>query len=240
MKIAICDDNVPQLQQFENTVQNFIRLKQPAHPVSIHTFTNGRDLFLFTQKYGAFDVVILDIIMPDLNGIELAAKLRAKGDNCRIIFLTSSPEFAVDSYKVKAYYYLLKGSAEAEIPRILNMVLDEIVEENTASVVIKEKGKWTRVPLSTIQYAESSNHTVYFHLHKSETITCFANLKDYNELLLADKRFVKCHKSYIVNMQHVKSITGKDFILGENVSVPISRNMYSVVKDAYFDYIFIK
>ena len=66
----------------------------------------------------------------------------------------------------------------------------------------------------------------------------FGSLNEYHELLLADKRFVKCHKSYIVNMQYVASITGKDFVLDEDVCVPISRKMYPQVKDTYFDYFF--
>ncbi len=238
MKIAICDDNRLELQQVEAIVQNFISSRQPLHPIRIHTFSNGNDLFLFTQKFGGFDLVILDIIMPGLNGIDLAARLRAHHDDCRIIFLTSSPEFAVDSYKVKAYYYLLKSSAGAEFHALLNRVLDEITEENTSGIVIKEKGKWTRVPLGSIRYVESINHTVYFHLNKKEAILSFGSLNEYHELLLADKRFVKCHKSYIVNMQYVTSITGKDFVLGEDVSVPISRKIYPQVKDAYLDYFF--
>ncbi len=106
--------------------------------------------------------------------------------------------------------------------------------------MIKEKGKWTRVSIGAIRYVESINHTVHFHLHKKETVSCFASLNEFHELLLADKRFVKCHKSYIVNMQYVTSITGKDFVLGEGVNIPISRNVYPKVKDSYFDYFFTK
>ncbi len=239
MKIAICDDNPAELQRIRTIVQEFVRQKQSACPMSVHTFASGSDLFLFTKKHGAFDLIILDIIMPDLNGLELAAKLRAHNDDCMIIFLTSSPEFAVDSYKVKAYYYLLKHSANTELPKLLNRALDDISEESTASVVIKEKGKWTRVSLSSVQYVESVNHTVHFHL-RNGTISSFASLSEFLETLLSDKRFVKCHKSYIVNMQYVASITGKDFVLKDGMSVPISRNAYSQIKDTYLDYFFTK
>lgn len=240
LKIAICDDNSTELQQIKSIVLEFIRLKQHACHVTVHTFASASELFLFTKKHGAFDVVILDIIMPHLNGLELAAKLRAHKDNCKIIFLTSSPEFAVDSYKVKAYYYLLKNSACTELPKLLGRALDEITEESNTSVVIKEKDKWTRVPLSSIQYVESVNHTVYFHLHKSETISCFSRLNEFINIFISDKRFVKCHKSYIVNMQYVTSITGKDFVLEGGITVPISRNAYPQIKNEYLDYFFTK
>ncbi|MEL7603417.1 MAG: response regulator, partial [Bacillota bacterium] len=87
MKIAICDDNPAELQRIRTIVQEFVRQKQSACPMSVHTFASGSDLFLFTKKHGAFDLIILDIIMPDLNGLELAAKLRAHNDDCMIIFL---------------------------------------------------------------------------------------------------------------------------------------------------------
>lgn len=240
MKIALCDDNPAELLQIKTIVQEFVRQKQAVCPMSVHEFSSGSDLFLFTMKHGAFDLVILDVIMPSLNGLELAAKLRARNDNCRIIFLTSSPDFAVDSYKVKAYYYLLKRAARSGLPALLNRALDDITQENVSSVVIKETGQWTRVALSSIQYVESVNHTVVFHLRNNETAVCFSRFSGFVETLLADKRFVQCHRSFIVNMQHVTGITGKDFVLEDGVNIPISRNAYPQIKNAYLDYFFTK
>lgn len=240
MKIALCDDNPAELRQIRTIVQEFVRQKQAVCPMSVHEFSGGSDLFLFTKKHGAFDLVILDIIMPGLNGLELAAKLRAHNDNCRIIFLTSSSDFAVDSYKVKAYYYLLKHTAQSGLPALLSQALDDITNESTSSIVIKEKGQWTRVALSAIHYVESVNHTVVFHLRNNETAVCFSRFSGFVETLLADKRFVQCHRSFIVNMQHVTGITGKDFVLEDGASIPISRNAYPQIKNEYLDYFFTK
>ena len=238
LKIAICDDNVSELQQVKSVVLQFIRSRQSVQPMSVHAFERGSDLFGFTQKYGGFDLVITDVVMPNLSGIELASKLRANNDNCKILFLTTSSEFAVDSYKVKAWYYLLKSEADAELPVLLERVLNDITGERETSLVLKEKGKLTRVPMGSVRFVESVNHTVYFHLHNNGTISCFGTMNDYHEILVSDKRFVKCHKSYIVNMQYVTSITGKDFVLTEGEIVPISRTVYQQIKNEYFDYIF--
>jgi DNA-binding LytR/AlgR family response regulator len=240
LKIALCDDNPAELRQIRTIVQEFVRQKQSVCSMSVHEFSSGSDLFLFTKKHGAFDLVILDIIMPGLSGLELAVKLRAHNDDCRIIFLTSSSDFAVDSYKVKAYYYLLKNSAHAELPVLLGRALDDITKESVSSIVIKEKGQWTRIALSSIQYVESVNHSVVFHLRKNETAVCFSRFSGFLETLLADKRFVQCHRSFIVNMQHVTGITGKDFILEDGSGVPISRNAYPQIKNEYLDYFFTK
>lgn len=236
MNIAICDDNRLELQMIKDSVHDFF-LHQPTEPIAIHSFTKGEELLHNIQTFGAFDLLILDIMMPRINGIELAAKIRCLKDNCKIIFLTSSPEYALASYKVNAYYYLIKGSHINELHTLLQKALNEIQQADHTNILIKEKGKWTKVQIQRIQYVECINHTVYFHLHKDETISSFSTMNEFHDTLLSDKRFIKCHKSYIVNMQYVTSLTNKDFLLEED-RMPISRNLYSMVKETYFDHIF--
>lgn len=240
MKIAICDDDRLEKNLIENTVQEFVILKQPVRQVNVHTFTNGEDLLLYIQKHGVFDLFILDIILPGLNGIELAAEIRKMSTSCKIIFLTNSPEFAVESYKVGAFYYLLKNYQKSELLSLLNKALEEISREDVGSIVLKEKGKLTRVQKNTIQYIESMNHTVCFHLRNHQSISCFSTMNEYQAVLLSDKRFIRCHKSFIVNMDYVTSISNMDFILEGDVLVRISRKDYQRVKDDYLDYFFNK
>ena len=240
MKIAICDDDRYELQKIESTVQELADLKQPVHQVNVHTFTNGEDLLLYIHKYGVFDLFILDVIMPGLNGIEVAIEIRKISNRCKIIFLTNSPEFAVESYKVDAYYYLLKNYSNSELLSLLNKALDALSMEDNGSVVLKEKGKLTRVQINTIQYIESMNHTVTFHLRNNQSISCFSTMNEYQSILLSDKRFIRCHKSFIVNMDYVTSFSNMDFVLEGNTLVRISRNDYQRVKDAYLDYFFNK
>lgn len=240
MKIAICDDDQLELKKIESTVQEFAALKQPVDKVNVHTFTRGEDLLSYIQKYGVFDLFILDVILPGLNGIELAAEIRKMSHRCKIIFLTYSPEFAVESYKVDAFYYLLKNYSNSELLFLLNKALDEMSMEDNGSVVLKEKGKLIRVQINTIQYIESMNHTVTFHLRNNQSISCFSTMNEHQAVLLSDKRFVRCHKSFIVNMDYVASISNMDFILEGNTLVRISRKDYQRVKDAYLDYFFNK
>ena len=92
--------------------------------------------------------------------------------------------------------------------------------------------------LKKIKYVEICNHTVYFHLCCNETLSSYSTISTYHKVLLSDPRFIKCHKSYIVNMSCVTNITQKEFILEGGVSVPISRNLFGQVKNGYFDYMF--
>jgi DNA-binding LytR/AlgR family response regulator len=240
LKIAVCDDDPLELEKITGILKEHMRFNKKVDNIALKTFCSGTELLEGIQQSGGYDLLILDIVMPGLNGIDLAAKIREQDDACRIIFLTSSADFAVDSYKVKAYYYLLKSTMKNELPALLERSADEMAAETASGILIKEKYRWTRITLKNIKYVESLNHTVYFHLSNSETISSYNTINAYHDALLSDSRFIKCHKSYIVNMSYIINITGKDFILEGGALVPISRNLFGQVKDGYFDYFFKK
>ena len=240
MKIALCDDDCLELEKIKNAVDEFIVSNQSSHQITVETFTNGDSLLCQITKHGGFNLLILDIIMPGMNGIDLAKEIRINNSNCKIIFLTSSPEFAVNSYKVNALYYLLKPFSGTELKSLLNKTLDEIDEEKSNSVVVKEKSKLTRVQIHTIQYIESVKHTIIFHLRSNEVISCYGTMNEFYDILLSDKRFIKCHMSFIVNMNYVISISNKNFVLVDKTLIPISRQVYQQVKNKYIDYFFEK
>ena len=272
MKIAVCDDDILELEKIKNAVEKFIISEKDSCEITLCTFTSGDALLTSINKHGCFDLLILDIIMPGMNGMEIASELRtnttnntnsidnpnnfsnsssnnynncsrnnrSRNNNCKIIFLTSSPEFAVKSYSVNAFYYLLKPFHDLELMSILKKALEEIGEENSESVIIKENSKLTRIQIHTIQYIECVKHKLFFHLRNGEIITCYGTMNEFTDILLLDKRFVKCHKSFLVNMHFVTNISNRDFVIAGKILVPISRQVYQQVKDTYIDYFFKK
>lgn len=240
MRIAVCDDDPFELQRIKGTIERFIAQKQPEAAITLDAFPSADTLLLSIEKQGGFDLMILDILMPGMSGIELAKEIRVSGENCKIIFLTSTPEFAVDSYKVNAYYYLLKPWSEADLYSLIGRALLDQTNEIGSSVLVKSRGKLTRLMLNAIRYIESDNHTVRFFLRNGGDVDCFGSLADFHDSLLSDKRFVNCHKSYIVNMDFVSGISGKEFVVAGNARIPISRNAYVKTKNTYFDYFFEK
>lgn len=240
VKIVICDDDCIELEKCKKAVEEFIISKQTKQLITVDTFINGNDLLCYITKHGGFDLFILDVIMPGMNGIELATEIRQTNKDCKIIFLTSSDEFAVNSYKVNAFYYLLKPFSGDELKSLLSKALDEMKEEKSDSIIVKEKGKLSRVQIHTIEYVESMKHTIFFHLHNKEVISCYGTLNEFNDILLSHKQFIKCHKSFIVNMNYVISISSKDFVLDDKTLVPISKQIYQQVKTAYINYFFKK
>jgi DNA-binding LytR/AlgR family response regulator len=240
MRIAICDDDVLELQKIKSKVEEFIVSKQHEQKITLQVFYGAYELLDYISLHDEFDVLILDIIMPVMNGIALAAEIRKSGSRCKIIFLTSSPEFAIDSYQVSAFYYLLKSHMNIELSALLNKALKDMKEENSSSVIIKQKGKLTRVQIHTIKYIEIINHTVYYHLNNNTVISCLSTITKSHDPILSDKRFIKCHKSFIVNMDYVISITSKEFMMDDNTQVPISRQILKQTKDIYLDFVFGK
>lgn len=240
VKIALCDDNDFELQKAKTIIDNFISEKMPEQIITLNTYDSAVNLLFEMDRIGGFDLLILDIIMPGLSGIELATEIRAKNNNCKIIFLTSSPEFAVASYKVDAFYYLLKPISEAELKQQLEKAFSQMENEKSASIIIKETKCLTRVKIHTIQYVESIKHTINFHLSNGEIHSCYGTINEFSEILLSDSRFSKCHKSFIINMDYVKSISSNDFVMSDSTLIPISRKACQQIKNDYINYFFNK
>lgn len=229
-----------ELQKIRSSLEQYVSLHQKEADIAVYAYPDGDSLLGGVKKLGMFDLMILDIIMPGMNGMELARELRECGDPGKIIFLTSSPEYAVDSYKVGAFYYLLKPINQEELFSLISKALLAIGDERGRSIMLKSGARLTKVELRTLLYVESANHNVHFHVKGFDMVVCYGSLSEYESTFSADRRFVRCHKSFFVNMDYVKSVTNKEFILTDGQWIPISRNIYRQVKDAYFDYFFRK
>jgi DNA-binding LytR/AlgR family response regulator len=240
VKIAICDDDPLELKKIEKTVQEFILSNQADSEITLNTFVCGSDLLDFVNRNSNFDVLILDIIMLGINGIELATEIRTTSKDCKIIFLTSSPEFAVNSYKVNAFGYLLKPFQNSEIKALLDEALVSMQDNQSKSVVIKEKTGLVRIWLHTIEYIESVKHTLHFHLRGGAIEVCYARMDEFQDIILSGSRFIQCHQSFIVNMNCISKVTEKFFVLSDKTLIPISRTVYPKVKQAYISYFFDK
>lgn len=240
VRVAICDDNAHELQKIEAAMLSYIHARQDEAEITLSVFTSGPELLQHISRNGPFDLMVLDILMPYMTGIEAAAQLRKANDESKIIFLTTSPEFAVHSYKVNAFYYLLKPVEERELFPLLDKALYSMRSVQSSCIVIKEKAGLKKIPLHMIEYAESVKHTLSFHLRGGETAVCYAKMTDFKAQLLADGRFVHCHQSFVVNMDRVAQITPACFVLESQAQIPISRTVHPKVKQSYIDYLFRK
>lgn len=234
-RIAVCDDMPIFLQKAEQTIENWP--KKPAELV-LQTFSDA-DALITAHSRTPFDIILLDVVMPLLNGIDAAKEIRQQDQTVKIVFLTSSPEFAVDSYAVKASNYLLKPLDAGR----LYACLDELVEEirfSAKRILIRERSAVHRVALQDIEFVESQNKYIHFSMTDGRSLISSEPLYLYeNRLLLADG-FFKCSRSYIVNIYKIDSFTSKEIRMQSGFRIPISRSYQKEFETAYFAVLFGK
>lgn len=236
MKIAICDDEkkfidalCPLLEQWAE--KNAINL-------TLYHFTNGDDL-IDAHRNNCMDLIILDVIMPLLSGIDTARELRKQEQTVPIIFLTSSREFAVDSYDVKAFHYLIKPVDEEKLFRILDDFLKTITLPQNVFTAQTNEG-FCKIVIDDVNYLEAQNKQVLVYLSNGKTIAIRELFSKCEEVFSLEQGFFRCHRSYIVNLNGIEQFSKKDVTMNNNTVIPISRNNFTAFKETYFNYMFGK
>lgn len=233
--IAICDDSKQERQILAALFKRYQELH--ATPLQIHIFQNGFSLLDAIDQGKRFDITILDILMPGENGIEIARNIRASGTDTEIIFLTSSPEYAVDSYEVKAQNYLLKPVTEEKFFASIDSILAELDEKDTASFIIYTTEKqYSRIRVSSLVYGEVTHRTITLHLADQTMISAVMTFTEFLDILKAYPDFIYPHRSYAVNMNYIQYVTKSDIILTDGQKIPLSRNNYTKISEQFLNF----
>lgn len=233
--IAICDDSKQERQILAALFKRYQELH--ATPLQIHIFQNGFSLLDAIDQGKRFDITILDILMPGENGIEIARNIRASGTDTEIIFLTSSPEYAVDSYEVKAQNYLLKPVTEEKFFASIDSILAELDEKDTASFIIYTTEKqYSRIRVSSLVYGEVTHRTITLHLADQTMISAVMTFTEFQNILKAYPDFIYPHRSYAVNMHYIQYVTKSDIILTDGQKIPLSRNNYTKISEQFLNF----
>lgn len=228
MRVAICDDQVEYLQQNAVAVRKYLQ----GEDVLVDVFKDGNALLkAFTKR--AYDVVFLDIEMPEIDGITAARKLRQLSSEVYIIFLTSHIEFALEGYEVNALRYLTKPIDPTKLREVLKFVVDKMRQQR--ALWIKTDLFEGKVQIKDILYMESQNQNVLICTEK-ESYSVRYNLGDY-EKELAQDGFFRVHRGYLVSLAHIKSVGKGEVLLDDNTSLPVSRAKERELKDVLFQYI---
>lgn len=238
LRIAICDDEATQRQTLSSLTEDFFH----HNPNTIHqitSFSSAQELLWAVEAHGNYDLYLLDVIMPDMAGIDLGMKLRQQDPHCLIIYLTTSPEFAVDSYQVRAFHYLLKPI----IPQILFPVLTQAIEElslrENATILVKTRDTILRIPMDRIIYVELFNRAVRYYLTHDEIIDSVTLREPFHIAtapLQQKPHFVACGASFVVNLEHVSSIGKGRAILDNSSTLPLPKQSYNTLRTSWLNY----
>ena len=230
MKIAICDDDKTEQLQILELLEGYFkgRKNKPA----IKTFSSSIELASIA-RYEQFDLYLLDVIMPVLNGIELAKEIRGFDKASDIIFLTSSPEFAVESYCVKATDYILKPVDKNRLLNSINEIAEKRKYEQEKYVVIKSNIGVHKIMLSNIICVEAQKHHVIYHLKNDEKIECTDKFSNVCEFLLNNHEFILVHRSFLVNMNYIRHIDATDIYMQNSLIIPLAQRRVADIKRHY-------
>ena len=235
LQIALCDDNVDELSNMVQLIDLYRTSKQLSCQHA--AFSNGFDLVSALEKGKRFDIYCLDIIMPGFTGIEVAKEIRAFDKTAPILFFTSSPEFALESYSVKAINYILKPISKEKLFFTFDEMLEQLkAEKDEDAVIVKSNEGIQRILISNLVFAEVIGRKVLYHLRSGKVIECTEPFSSVCDNLLKYECLVKSHRSYLVNMQYVDTIDNHQITLQTLSSVPVAQGKAREVKQQYLDY----
>lgn len=236
LHIAICDDDLQVLSHLSKVINRYQEEKKISMKYSV--FSNAIEL-LEAMHHESFHVLLLDVLMPGMNGIQAAKEIRQFNPEIKIIFLTSSPEYAVESYTVDAYYYLMKPGTSDKLFPILNKLITEFQKEEEA-LIIKFPAGILRIPFHKLEFLEVFNKKLLFHLADGNVKELSGSLSEYEHNLLLRQEFIKVHRSYIVNMSFIQELSSKTLTTFNQQTIPISRLLYAQVREEYMQHLFIE
>ena len=204
--------------------------------VRLRSFRSAGELLDAAQRE-RFTLYLLDVLMPGVTGMEAAREIRSFDDAADIVFLTTSPGFAYESYGVRALEYLLKPVSA----KLLFPLLDRLYqrEQNPQDgLTVRSEGVLVRLPFSQLSYVEVMGKHLFFHMTDDSVHEVVGALKEYEGALLARPEFMRTHRSYIVNMLQAEKLSPAGVVTFSGRSVPVSRLLYNQLQKDYLELLF--
>ncbi len=227
MIIAVCDDDPTEVHKYRDTIVD-VSEKELTN-VDIQTYTSGKQmLFEFDSKENIPDIIFLDIIMPNMNGIEVANSLRAKGFDGEIIFLTQSENYWQNAFDVHAYHYILKNDcSEEKFRTILHNAVESVLEKNEDCILFSSYGETLSIRLRDIYYFEVRGRIIAV-FYSDGSFEFYSSLSKLEEQL-AGRNFIRIHRSYLVSKNCIAKVFYNSVILKNNTKLPVGRAYKNIV-----------
>lgn len=234
-RIAFCDDNLDELNQAIRLLNDFRAARN--FTCEYAASPNGFELLAALEKGFHFDLYCLDILMPGFSGIETARAIRELDKAATIVFFTSSPEFALEGYSVRAANYILKPLTKEKLFAALDELLEQMPQKRGEdALVVQSTEGIQRILISNLVYTEVVGRNVLYHLVSSRVVTCAQPFSAACERLMKFGCFVQPHRSYIANMQHVDTIENSRLTMRNKMTVPIAQGKARDVRQKYLTY----
>ena len=217
VRVAVIDD----VSSERNTMCEYLKRMEAdgKQSFAVSCFTCSEEIL--AEPTGKFDLMIFDIDMPGLNGMEAAKRIRENDRQVVIMFVTNVAQYAINGYEVDAVDYVLKPLSYFDFVMKMNRALNKIAQNEDVNMVVDTVDGVCSVSMAHIVYAEVMLHYVIYHTDQGE-LRSRNSMKDLEKDLFAHG-FRRCHKSFLVNLRHVKIIRTAEVEMDDGSVIPISR-----------------
>ena len=231
LSIAVCDDNETDLQYINDMIN--VWATQERIPVSVRTFPSAESFLFHYSENNDYDILLLDVEMGKLNGIELARQIRLQNSCVQIVFITGYPDFIAEGYEVCALHYLMKPIKPEKFKEVLSRGA-VLSQKERPFLLISSERETVRIFFDDIYYAESQGHYMLVHTIQTQyrvRMTVSGLLEK------LDKGFYRSSRSFIVSLRHICRITLKEVFLDNQVSLPLGRGQYDEINTTMIRYL---
>lgn len=226
-RIAICDDEQDQIIKLKNTVNTWS--SQNGHTCEVHSFSSAEAFLFAYEDNKAYDILLLDVEMQNMSGIELAKRIRADNNRAEIVFITSHFEFVGEGYEVDALHYLIKPISESKLMEVLTKAAAKLSVE-PPYVVITCEGETVKLYESDIVYIESFLHYLAIHTRERE-YRIKESMASFEGKLSDD--FFRVHRSYLVSLKAITRISRTSVTVDGKTDIPVARGKYDDINRAF-------
>lgn len=240
MKVGICDDQSDQLARIKSSMDLYAA-EHINQIFEVECFSNSFDFLEHLEKVGSYDILLLDICMPGVLGTDIAKHVRNQKGKTEIIFLTTSPDYAVEAFALKAAHYLIKPFTQEQFNEALDRVVVKVTKNANEMISIKTcSGNLRIVELSEIMYVESYRHIQSIYLKDGQNIDARETLSKLFDLFedISKDQFICPYKGFIVNQKNIRAIESDKIILKNGKEIPIVKRNFTVIKERYFNFMF--
>ncbi len=228
-KIAICDDEQNQIEYIASLVSSWSA--DAGHNCELSTFASAEAFLFAYEDDKAYDILLLDVEMKGISGIELAKRIRKDNNRAEIVFITSHFEFAGEGYEVDALHYLIKPVSADKLCKVLTKAVERL-SVDPPSVVITCEGETVKLYEEDILYVESFLHYIVIHT-KAKEYKIKESISAFEEKLSDD--FYRIHRSYIASLRHITKISRTSINIGKD-ELPLSRGKYDDINRAFIEH----
>lgn len=229
LKIALCDDDSQFVSKITGLIQSLLQ-NSTESPV-ITTYINPAALTASISDGERYDIYILDVEMPDLNGMDVAKHIRQFQPNAALLFLSSHLNYATEGYKVQALRYVSKLDLDHALPEALEQAIATLEKTDTCSIMVQHYQNYTRILHKDILYVQKMQRSIQIVTDRQGVFKDNRGIKElFSEI--DDPRFIFTDRAYFVNLDYVQELNGSWLVLTNEDRVPVSRPMMPNVKKA--------